>query len=103
MSGPKVVRIVTREEIEAICRRHIANAEEAAAELRGHGLHAHGGVRFGGEFVFHSAVCLVAPENFSDERWRAGFGADHETHGIAKLVEPSVFAIVLNSWRHGFR
>jgi hypothetical protein len=34
MSGPKVVRIVTREEIEAICRRHIANAEEAAAELR---------------------------------------------------------------------
>jgi hypothetical protein len=34
MSGPKVVRIVTREEIEAICRRHIASAEEAAAELR---------------------------------------------------------------------
>jgi hypothetical protein len=34
MSGPKVVRIVTREEIEAICRRHIAIVEEAAAELR---------------------------------------------------------------------
>jgi hypothetical protein len=34
MSGPKVVRIVTREEIEAICRQHIASAEEAAAELR---------------------------------------------------------------------
>jgi hypothetical protein len=34
MSGPKVVRIVTREEIEAICRRHIANVEDAAAELR---------------------------------------------------------------------
>ncbi len=34
MSGPKVVRIVTREEIEAICRRHIANTEAAAAELR---------------------------------------------------------------------
>jgi hypothetical protein len=34
MSGPKVVRIVTREEIEAICRRHIANVEEAAEGLR---------------------------------------------------------------------
>jgi hypothetical protein len=34
MSGPKVVRIVTREEIEAICRQHITSAEEAAAELR---------------------------------------------------------------------
>jgi hypothetical protein len=34
MSGPKVVRIVTRDEIEAICRQHIASAEEAAAELR---------------------------------------------------------------------
>jgi hypothetical protein len=34
MSGPKVVRIVTREEIEAICRQHIASVEEAAAELR---------------------------------------------------------------------
>jgi hypothetical protein len=34
MSGPKVVRIVTREEIEAICRRHVANVEEAAAQLR---------------------------------------------------------------------
>ncbi len=34
MSGPKVVKIVTREEIEAICRRHIANAEEAVAEFR---------------------------------------------------------------------
>jgi hypothetical protein len=34
MSGPKVVRIVTREEVEAICRRHLANVEDAAAELR---------------------------------------------------------------------
>jgi hypothetical protein len=34
MSGPKVVRIVTREEIEAICRQHIASVEETAAELR---------------------------------------------------------------------
>jgi hypothetical protein len=34
MSGPKVVRIVTREEIEAICRQQITSAEEAAAELR---------------------------------------------------------------------
>lgn len=34
MSGPKVVRIVTREEIEAICRGHIAIVEDAAAELR---------------------------------------------------------------------
>jgi hypothetical protein len=34
MSGPKVVRIVTREEIEAICRRHLANVREAANELR---------------------------------------------------------------------
>jgi hypothetical protein len=34
MSGPKVVRIVTREEIEAICRRHIAAVEEAVTELR---------------------------------------------------------------------
>jgi hypothetical protein len=34
MSGPKVVRIVTREEIEAICRRQIASAEDTAAELQ---------------------------------------------------------------------
>lgn len=34
MSGPKVVRIVTREEIEAICRRHIAAVRAAADELR---------------------------------------------------------------------
>lgn len=34
MSGPKVVRIVTREEIEAICRREIAIAEAAAGALR---------------------------------------------------------------------
>jgi hypothetical protein len=34
MSGPKVVRIITREEIEAICKQHITGAEEAAAELR---------------------------------------------------------------------
>jgi hypothetical protein len=34
MSGPKVVRIVTREEIEAICRRHLANGREASNELR---------------------------------------------------------------------
>ncbi|KAA5598992.1 hypothetical protein [Blastochloris sulfoviridis] len=34
MSGPKVVRIVTREEIEAICRREIAIAEAAAEALR---------------------------------------------------------------------
>jgi hypothetical protein len=42
MSGPKVVRIVTREEIEAICRRHLASVEVAAEEfrraLRRHGL-----------------------------------------------------------------
>lgn len=30
MSGPKVVRIVTREEIEAICRAHIRDVEAAA-------------------------------------------------------------------------
>jgi hypothetical protein len=29
MSGPKVVRVVTREEIEANCRRHIKDVEEA--------------------------------------------------------------------------
>jgi hypothetical protein len=29
MSGPKVVRVVTREEIEATCRRHIKDVEEA--------------------------------------------------------------------------
>ncbi len=34
MSGPKVVRIVTREEIEAICRRHISAVAFAAEELR---------------------------------------------------------------------
>jgi hypothetical protein len=34
MSGPKVVRVVTREEIETICRRHLANVREAANELR---------------------------------------------------------------------
>ena len=34
MSGPKVVRIVTREEIEAICRRQMAAVEVAAGELR---------------------------------------------------------------------
>ena len=34
MSGPKVVRIVTREEIEAICRRHLASVREAVEELR---------------------------------------------------------------------
>ena len=32
MSGPKVVRIVTREEIEAICRRHIALVAAAVHE-----------------------------------------------------------------------
>jgi hypothetical protein len=34
MSGPKVVRIVTREEVEAICRQHLAIVEDAAGELR---------------------------------------------------------------------
>jgi hypothetical protein len=34
MSGPKVVRIVTREEVEAICRRHLANIDDAVVELR---------------------------------------------------------------------
>jgi hypothetical protein len=34
MSGPKVVRIVTRQEIEAICRRHLAAVEAAAEDLR---------------------------------------------------------------------
>lgn len=34
MSGPKVVRIVTREEVEAICRREIALVQAAADELR---------------------------------------------------------------------
>ena len=34
MSGPKVVRIVTREEVEAICRGLIASFEHAAAELK---------------------------------------------------------------------
>jgi hypothetical protein len=34
MSGPKVVRIVTREEVEAICRRLLATVENAATELR---------------------------------------------------------------------
>jgi hypothetical protein len=34
MSGPKVVRIVTREEIEAICRRHISAVAFAAELLR---------------------------------------------------------------------
>ena len=35
MSGPKVVRIVTREEIGAICRRHIAALDAATREVRG--------------------------------------------------------------------
>lgn len=34
MSGPKVVRIVTRQEIEAICRRHLAAVEAAVEDLR---------------------------------------------------------------------
>lgn len=34
MSGPKVVRIVTREELEAICIGHIAAVEDAANELK---------------------------------------------------------------------
>lgn len=34
MSGPKVVRIVTREELEASCRSYVAAFEAAAAELR---------------------------------------------------------------------
>ncbi|TXN21269.1 hypothetical protein [Methylobacterium sp. WL9] len=34
MSGPKVVRIVTREEIEAICRQHMAQLDEAIDALR---------------------------------------------------------------------
>ena len=34
MSGPKVVRIVTREEVEAICRRHFAAVEAASEALR---------------------------------------------------------------------
>ncbi len=29
MSGPKIVRVITREEIEAICKRHIKDVEEA--------------------------------------------------------------------------
>jgi hypothetical protein len=33
MSGPKVVRVVTREELEAICRRQLALVRSAAAEL----------------------------------------------------------------------
>lgn len=33
MSGPKVVRVVTREELEAICRRQLALVLSAAAEL----------------------------------------------------------------------
>ena len=35
MSGPKVVRIVTREEIEAICRRHIMAVTAAVREAAG--------------------------------------------------------------------
>ena len=35
MSGPKVVRIVTREEIEAICRRHIAVVTSAVHDAIG--------------------------------------------------------------------
>jgi hypothetical protein len=35
MSGPKVVRIVTREEIEAICRAHIAQVDAAIARVIG--------------------------------------------------------------------
>jgi hypothetical protein len=34
MSGPKVVRVVTREELEAICRRHIAVVDAAIGEVR---------------------------------------------------------------------
>ena len=34
MSGPKVVRVVTREEIEAICRRQIHLFDDAAEDLR---------------------------------------------------------------------
>lgn len=34
MSGPKVVRVVTREELEAICRRHIALVEAAIRQVR---------------------------------------------------------------------
>ena len=34
MSGPKVVRVVTREEVEAICRRETALVQAAADELR---------------------------------------------------------------------
>lgn len=34
MSGPKVVRIVTREEIETTCRQHIARLDEAIDALR---------------------------------------------------------------------
>jgi hypothetical protein len=34
MSGPKVVHIVTREEIEAICRAHLGRVETAMDELR---------------------------------------------------------------------
>jgi hypothetical protein len=41
MSGPKVVRIVTREEIEAICRAHIAQVEAAIARVVG-ALNRHG-------------------------------------------------------------
>jgi hypothetical protein len=34
MSGPKVVRIVTREEVEAICRRYLAAVQAATDEFR---------------------------------------------------------------------
>lgn len=34
MSGPKVVRIVTREEVQAICRGHLAELETAIARIK---------------------------------------------------------------------
>lgn len=34
MSGPKVVRIVTREEVQAICRQHLRAFDAAVAQLR---------------------------------------------------------------------
>jgi hypothetical protein len=67
MSGPKVVRIVTRDEIEAICRQHIAAVQEAADALE----------RLAKRVEHHDAklttklqrTCAEFGKLFTEERW----------------------------------
>jgi len=66
MSGPKVVRIVTREEMEIICRRHIREVAEATAAFRDQAR------RYGANEALESELTSRTEEFerlFSSEQW----------------------------------